>query len=135
MQVLECCDFSTMSIAEMVGFVSTADVVVSLHGAGLINGLFAKRGATLIELHGTYGCDDVIFRRLAQGRQGGYMKVAVDEGKESHTIGLERAKVVGGCALRLFRGQPCSLHPDLEEAHRPSDMWSSEEWQAPQQQA
>jgi capsular polysaccharide biosynthesis protein len=52
-----------------------ADVIVSLHGAGLVNGVFARDGVMLVELHGGYGADDVIFRRLAQGRQGGYMKV------------------------------------------------------------
>jgi len=127
MDVLECCDFKSMGIGEMVAFVSKADVVVSLHGAGLINGLFARAGATLVELHGTYGCDDVIFRRLAQGRKGGYMKVRVDEGREAHRIGLPRAQVVAACALRLYRGVPCESHPDLEEAYRPQDMWN-EEW-------
>ena len=51
-------------------------MIVSLHGAGLVNCVFAKDGATLVELHGGYGADDVIFRRLAQGRRGGYLKVS-----------------------------------------------------------
>jgi capsular polysaccharide biosynthesis protein len=38
--------------------VSDADVVMSLHGAGLINGIFAKSGMVLVELHGGYGADD-----------------------------------------------------------------------------
>ena len=55
---VECCDFGAAGIAKMLEVISTADVVVSLHGAGLINGIFARDGVILVELHGGYGADD-----------------------------------------------------------------------------
>ena len=66
----------------------------------------------------------VIFRRLAQGRRGGYVKVRVDERLDQHDVTRDRAAAVARCVVGLFNGRPCDLasHPDLEEAWRPMDM-------------
>jgi capsular polysaccharide biosynthesis protein len=121
--LVECCDFGAAGgVAKMLEVVSAADVVVSLHGAGLINGIFARAGGVLIELHGSYGADDVIFRRLAQGRQSGYLRARVDESADHHAVGAARAFAVAACAVDLFNDRPCAPHPDIEESWRPRDM-------------
>ena len=60
--VVTCCDFSVATIGDMLALVHDADVVVSLHGAGLINAIFSRPGVIVVELHASYGADDVIFR-------------------------------------------------------------------------
>jgi len=126
-QVEECCDFAEMKIKDMLEIVSKAQVLISLHGAGLINGIFARKGVVLVELHGGYGADDVIFRRLAQGRRGGYMKVKLDEKLDSHDLGPGgRATAVARCAVKLFEGQQCEKHPDIEESWTAREMWPPE---------
>ena len=42
MGVATCCDFSVATIGDMLTLVHDADVVISLHGAGLINAIFSK---------------------------------------------------------------------------------------------
>ena len=66
--------------------------------------------------------DDTIFRRLAQGRRGGYLRVAVDEREDAHVVGAGRAAAVADCALALHRGERCEPHPDIEESYRAVDM-------------
>ena len=91
-----CCNFnfgrrqrrrrtSTRGVAAMAEDLASADILVSLRSRAR-NAIFAEDGVVLVELHGSYGADDVIFRRLAQGRRG-YLRARVVETPE-HTICL-----------------------------------------------
>ena len=64
----------------------------------------------------------VTCRRLAQGKRGGYVKLRVSEDREAHTLGAGRAAVLAECVVRLYEGQPCAPHTDIEEAYRAGDM-------------
>ena len=117
-------------VAAIAEDLASADILVSLHGAGLVNAIFAEDGVVLVELHGSYGADDVIFRRLAQGRKGGYLRARVVETPEAHYIRTpERASAIADCALALWRGELCTTSHngdgslgDIEESYRAVDM-------------
>ena len=117
-------------VAAIAEDLASADILVSLHGAGLVNAIFAEDGVVLVELHGSYGADDVIFRRLAQGRKGGYLRARVVETPEAHYIRTpERASAIADCALALWRGGLCATSHngdgslgDIEESYRAVDM-------------
>lgn len=49
--VATCCDFSVATIGDMLTLVHDADVVISLHGAGLINAIFSKPKVRVVHPH------------------------------------------------------------------------------------
>jgi len=49
--------------------------VVGLHGAGLVNGVFAATNLILVELKTKYGYDTDIFARVADSRNGTYVHI------------------------------------------------------------
>ena len=55
--VTECCDFRGDTMGEMVTQVASADIMWGLHGAGLTNFIFCRRGSVLVEVEskGGYG--------------------------------------------------------------------------------
>ena len=71
-----CCDFRAMSIAAQLAYPFHADVMVGIHGAGLMNALFMKKGGMLVELRSHYGFDTGLFIRVADSRSATY--VAMD---------------------------------------------------------
>jgi len=60
-----------------VGIAVHADVIVGLHGAGLVQGVFAPRGCILVELKTQYGYQSDIFLRTSDSRQGTHVHIDV----------------------------------------------------------
>mgnify|MGYP002389347369 CR=1 FL=1 len=72
-----CCDFRAMSIAAQVALSFHADVVLGIHGAGLMNAVFMKKGGMLVELRSHYGFDTGLFLRVADSRQAAYVTMDI----------------------------------------------------------
>ena len=49
--------------------------VMGLHGAGLVNGVFARTNMILVELKTKYGYDTDLFARVADSRNGTYVHI------------------------------------------------------------
>ena len=47
-----------------------ADLVVGPHGAGLANAMLARNGLVLVEIHGDFGSEQDLFRKVADARRG-----------------------------------------------------------------
>lgn len=80
-----------------------ADIVLGPHGAGLANALLARRGLVLVEVHGDFGSELDLFRKVADGRAGGYVSVkgrAGGGGGMTFTAG--DAEKVASCAVNLW---------------------------------
>ena len=60
-----CCDFAA-PLREQARVIGAADLIIGLHGAGLANVLFARRGAILLEYKGFYGITDFVYRKMVQ---------------------------------------------------------------------
>ena len=69
-----CCAWSDAR-KTLRSFAGAADVVLGPHGAGLANALLARRGLVLVEIHGDFGAELDLFRKVADGRAGGYVSV------------------------------------------------------------
>ena len=64
-----CCPWADAK--ETVRRLAAADLVIGPHGAGLANGLLARRGLVLVEIHGEFGGELDLFRRVADARARG----------------------------------------------------------------
>jgi capsular polysaccharide biosynthesis protein len=51
-----------------------ADIIIGLHGAGLTNAMFSRKGVVVVEFKSAYGSAEV-YRKIAQSREGGYVMV------------------------------------------------------------
>mmetsp|Transcript_20911 Transcript_20911/g.62319 ORF Transcript_20911/g.62319 Transcript_20911/m.62319 type:complete len:475 (-) Transcript_20911:52-1476(-) len=80
-----------------------ADIVLGPHGAGLANALLARRGLVLVEVHGDFGAELDLFRKVADGRAGGYVSV---KGRFSGLGGMrftpEDASQIAACAVNVW---------------------------------
>lgn len=71
-----CCEWERPCAA--LRQLARARVLVGVHGAGLANVLFARRGAVLVELKTGYRHENDLFRKLSQAVGGGYVAVAMN---------------------------------------------------------
>jgi len=74
-QVVICSDYKGMSFTEQLGYAVHADVVMGLHGAGLMNGVFSARGSFIVELKTLYGYTLDLFALVADSRQGTHVQI------------------------------------------------------------
>ena len=92
--------------------------MVGLHGAGLVNGVFAPTNMILVELKTKYGYDTDIFARVADSRNGTY--VHIDARKYSIPKKLNAAdqsladRVVAGIEAAL----KYQMKPNFDGVHR-----------------
>ena len=80
-----------------------ADVVLGPHGAGLANALLARRGLVLVEIHGDFGAELDLFRKVADGRAGGYVSVKGRfSGGGGMTFTAGDASSIASCAVNVW---------------------------------
>ena len=80
-----------------------ADIVLGPHGAGLANALLARRGLVLVEIHGDFGAELDLFRKVADGRAGGYVSVKGRfSGAGGMTFSAEDASSIASCAVNVW---------------------------------
>ena len=80
-----------------------ADIVLGPHGAGLANALLARRGLVLVEVHGDFGAELDLFRKVADGRAGGYVSVKGRfSGAGGMTFTAEDASQIAACAVNVW---------------------------------
>ena len=80
-----------------------ADVVLGPHGAGLANALLARRGLVLVEVHGDFGAELDLFRKVADGRAGGYVSVRGRfSGGGGMTFTAGDASSIASCAVNVW---------------------------------
>ena len=76
-----CCDFRApggVSLELLLGYATHADVVMGLHGAGLMNAVFARRGVMTVELKTQYGYALDLFALVTvEGRLGTHIELNV----------------------------------------------------------
>eukprot|EP01041_Mallomonas_annulata_P011839 gene11839-24820_t len=73
--VMMCCDFDKTDLSSQLAMALHADVIIGLHGAGLVNAIFAPRGCILVELKTLYGYTSDIFVRSADSRSGVFVQI------------------------------------------------------------
>jgi len=65
-----CCDFQRTGLGEQLVVAAQADVIVGLHGAALVHGVFAPRGLLTVELKLHYGYASSLFALVSDSRAG-----------------------------------------------------------------
>jgi len=65
-----CCDFQRSGLGEQLALAAHADVIVGLHGAALVHGVFAPRGLLTVELKLHYGYASSLFALVSDSRAG-----------------------------------------------------------------
>jgi hypothetical protein len=68
--VAVCCDFNKASMAEQISYAVHADVVMGVHGAALIHGIFMPKRSIIIELKTLYAFSSSVFHLVADSRSG-----------------------------------------------------------------
>jgi hypothetical protein len=72
-----CCDFRAVTLPQQLGYAMHADVVVGLHGAGLVNSIIAPGGVITVELKTAYGYGLTLFALATEARRGTFIEVDV----------------------------------------------------------
>ena len=71
-----CCDFSLPgSFLEQLSLAAHSDVLIGVHGAALVHGVFAPRGLKLVEIKIHYGFESSLFALVADSRVGVHFHV------------------------------------------------------------
>jgi hypothetical protein len=76
-RALVCCDFGSITLAQQLGYAVHADVVLGLHGAGLVNSILAPTGVITVELKTYYGYGLTLFALAAEARQGTFVELDI----------------------------------------------------------
>jgi len=120
-----CCDFRKITLRDQIRLISRASVMIGLHGAGLMNVIFAKKKAVLVELFGSKGITWAVHRRAVQSIHGGYVGVRVTEQRAHHSLNLRHAVVVRECvtAVRNHRHHDCLRLPYVMGAVSVDSTW------------
>lgn len=74
-----CCDFRKVSLSDQLGYAVHADAIIGLHGAGLINNLFAPTGTITVELKTIYGYGLTLFAVSSDARQGSFVEINIKD--------------------------------------------------------
>jgi hypothetical protein len=122
---LHCCDFQKTTMRQQLQIISRASLVIGLHGAGLMNVLFAKQNAVLVELFGSKGLTWVVHRRAVQTIQGGYIAVHIEERQSHHLLHRSHAQTVRDCVRALWASESakCLKLPYVMNAVAIGDTW------------
>jgi hypothetical protein len=73
---VKCCDFSSRdSLKNQLSHAYHADVILGMHGAALVHGVFAPKGVFVFELKTLYAFDSVLFALIADSREGTHVQV------------------------------------------------------------
>jgi len=59
------CGSLQVNMDSMLTKIADADIVYGLHGAGLANSLYSRKGNVLVEIVGNYGGDSLFYTRVA----------------------------------------------------------------------
>eukprot|EP01041_Mallomonas_annulata_P004158 gene4158-8264_t len=78
------CGHAHSNITAQLSCVAHADVIIGLHGAALVNAIFAPRGCILVELKTLYGYTTDIFTRTADSREGMYIHIDIRQYSSPH---------------------------------------------------
>eukprot|EP01041_Mallomonas_annulata_P009259 gene9259-19219_t len=78
------CRESYANMTAQLSCVAHADVIIGLHGAALVNAIFAPRGCILVELKTLYGYTTDIFTRTADSREGMYIHIDIRNYSSPH---------------------------------------------------
>jgi len=79
-----CCNFANVTVTQQLGYGVHADVIIGLHGAGLINNIYAPRGVITVELKTIYGYGLTLFATSAEARGGSFVELNI---KDYHVWG------------------------------------------------
>lgn len=75
-----CCDFAGgVTLIQQFGYGVHADAIVGLHGAGLINNIYAPRGVITVELKTIYGYGLTLFATSAEARGGPFIELNIKD--------------------------------------------------------
>ena len=73
-----CCDYhANNSLEVQLRMAYHADIVLGLHGAGLVHSIFSRKGVTVLELKTLYAFESVLMAMIADSRQGVHIQVDV----------------------------------------------------------
>jgi len=98
---------------------------VGLHGAGLMNILYARHGAVLVELFGSYGTLWAKHRRAVLSIGGGYVALRAFQRRDRHYITTQHARAIRHCVSSLRRGNAsdCAQLPYVTRALEVGSTW------------
>ena len=85
--------------------IGAAELIVGLHGAGLANVAFARRGVILLEFKGFYGVTDFVYRKFVQLVHGGFVAVRAAESQKAHFLTETQAASAAQCVAALQSGE------------------------------
>lgn len=74
-----CCDFAGVTVTQQLGYGVHADVIIGLHGAGLINNIYAPRGVITVELKTIYGYGLTLFATSTEARGGSFIELNIKD--------------------------------------------------------
>jgi hypothetical protein len=74
---------------DQLGYAYHADVIIGLHGAGLVNNYYAPRGVITVELKTIYGYDLTLFAVSGEARLGSHIELNI---KPYHQWGKPQSK-------------------------------------------
>lgn len=72
-----CCNFRNVTLLQQLGYAVHADVVLGLHGAGLVNTILAPEGVITVELKTIYGYGLTLFALASDARRGTFIELDV----------------------------------------------------------
>lgn len=72
-----CSDYDKLGFEGQIAHAYHADVIIGLHGAALVHGIFAAKGLVSLELKTLYGYKSILFGLVADSRAGVHAQVDV----------------------------------------------------------
>jgi hypothetical protein len=72
-----CSNFSKTSFLEQLGYALHADVIIGLHGAGLVNFVFSPVNSILVELKTVYGYNLDLYSLVSSARRGFHVEIDI----------------------------------------------------------
>lgn len=77
-RAVKCCDYvASNSVATQLSLAYHADVLLGMHGAALVHGVFSPRGVYVFELKTLYAFDAVLFALVADAREGTHVQIDI----------------------------------------------------------
>ena len=91
---------------------------MGLHGAGLVNGVFAPRNMILVELKTKYGYDTDIFARVADSRNGTYVHIDARMYSVPKKTNVADYKLANRIVAGIVAAMKFQLRSDTTGVHR-----------------